>query len=378
MIASTAIALISCVLAGIPAFLFLRNRSLYLTPAEPGPGLLPQCSVLIPARNEESTIGDAIASVLQSRGAVFEVLVYDDESTDATAEVVGQIARCDDRIQLVRSSPLPAGWCGKQYACHVLSEAAQYRWLFFMDADVRLSEDALTRVIGFMQKSGAALVSGVPAQTTGSFLERLLIPLIHFILLGFLPLERMRSSRDPALAAGCGQLFVAEREAYRRCGGHRAIGACLHDGVNLPRAFRAAGFATDVFDATDVAVCRMYRSNTEVWRGLSRNAHEGLGTPRLIGFATILLFGGQVLPFVLLAWGLFHPLPAVALLLAGAGVLLAYLPRAFALKRFRQSLFGALVHPLGICALLAIQWQAFFRTCLGVAPHWKGRAYLVK
>ena len=378
MTAATSTALVSFALAGIPAFLFLRNRSLYAALPDPRPAVPPQCSVLIPARNEESTIGEAIQSVLQNRDAVFEVLVYDDESSDATAEVVRHIARCDDRVQLVRSSPLPGGWCGKQYACHVLSGVARYPWLFFMDADVRLSRDALRRVIGSMQKSGAALVSGVPAQATGTFFERLLIPLIHFILLGFLPLKRMRLNRHPALAAGCGQLFVAEREAYRRCGGHRAIGACLHDGVNLPRAFRAAGFATDVFDATDLAACRMYRSNAEVWRGLSRNAHEGLGSPRLIGFATILLFGGQVLPFVLLAWGLFHPLPAVALLLAGAGVLLAYLPRALALKRFGQSLFGALLHPLGICALLAIQWQAFFRSCLGVAPHWKGRAYLVK
>ena len=96
----------------------------------------------------------------------------------------------------------------------------------------------------------------------------------------------MRRSRHPAYGAGCGQLFLARREAYETAGGHAAIRATLHDGVKLPRAFRAAGLRTDLFDATDVASCRMYRNAGEVWRGLAKNATEGLAAPGKIVPAT--------------------------------------------------------------------------------------------
>ncbi len=375
MIVAIFLALLSFVSAAIPALLFLRNRSLYTAPPVSPSNLSAPCSVLIPARNEEDNIGPALQSVLHNRQTLLEVLVFDDQSTDATAAVVQEMARLDDRIRLVRSSALPGGWCGKQYACHVLSETARFPCLVFMDADVRLSQDALARMRGYLQQSGAALISGFPAQETCTFSERLLIPLIHFVLLGFLPLRRMRSSNQPALAAGCGQLFLAQREAYRQCGGHRAISASLHDGLSLPRLFRTAGFMTDVFDATDLAECRMYRSNAEVWRGLSRSAHLGHGSLLLLGFATALLWGGQVLPFVLLASGIFRSLPAPATTLAGLAVVLAYLPRALGLKKFRQNLLGAFLHPVGVSALLFIQWFAFFREQFGIARYWKERAY---
>ena len=76
----------------------------------------------------------------------------------------------------------------------------------------------------------------------------------------------------------------------------------LHDGIKLPRVFRQAGFATDLFDATDLATCRMYRTNAETWRGLGKNATEGLAAPGTIVPMTALLLGGQILPFVLLGF----------------------------------------------------------------------------
>ena len=56
----------------------------------------------------------------------------------------------------------------------------------------------------------------------------------------------------------------------------------FHDGIKLPRAFRAAGFKTDLFDATDLATCRMYRNAREVWYGLAKNAGEALAAPGMI------------------------------------------------------------------------------------------------
>jgi hypothetical protein len=198
-------------------------------------------------------------------------------------------------------------------------------------------------------------------------MEKLIIPLIHFVLLGFLPLHRMRSGTDPRFAAACGQILAVRRDAYERAGGHAAIADRLHDGVALARSFRTHGLATDLFDATDTFHCRMYQSAAEVWHGFAKNAHEGLGSPRLIIPSTLLLLGGQVLPFILLASS---PSP-----LALIGTAAAFLPRLIAVARFRQSLLGALLHPLGVCALVAIQWFAFIRSLRQRPAVWKGRSY---
>ena len=237
--------------------------------------------------------------------------------------------------------------------------------------------DAVRRCVAFLDASQASLVSGFPRQVTGSFLEWMLLPLIHFVLLGFLPIARSRMDNSPGLAAGCGQLFITRRGDYLRAGGHTAIRASLHDGIKLPRAFRRAGLRTDIFDATDIASCRMYTRSLDVWKGLSKNATEGIGSPATILPFTILLAGGQMLPWVLVAWGLatgWQGWPAWTVAAAVVAVALSSLPRILAAGRFRQSVTSVLAHPLGILVFLAIQWVALGRRMLGLQTNWRGRS----
>lgn len=365
------LAFLGLALAALPAGLFLINLLVYRRLSNSGAP--PPVSVLIPARNEELNIGATLEAVLANRDLDLEVIVLDDHSTDRTAEIVSTMAAGDTRLRLEGAPPLPAGWCGKQHACYVLAQKARHSWLVFMDADVRLAPDALGRMAGWISRRELALASGVPRQELGTFSDRLLIPLIHFLLLGFLPMHVMRWTKRPAFSAGCGQLFIVERQAYWRCGGHARLRASLHDGLQLPRVFRRAGFGTGLFDATDLAVCRMYQSNAQVWSGLAKNATEGLAAPSSIAPMTMLLLGGQVLPFALLALGPILPAPAVIWAALAAG--LAYFPRILAVFRFQQPLGSALLHPLGILALLAIQWFALVRAMLGRPAMWKGRVY---
>jgi hypothetical protein len=200
----------------------------------------------------------------------------------------------------------------------------------------------------------------------------MLLPLIHFVLLGFLPIALMRMfPYAPSLAAGCGQFLLLRRDAYRASGGHREIRTTMHDGILLPKLFRQSGYKTDIADLTRLAVCRMYYSSAEVWRGLMKNATEGLAAPSRILPFTILLFGGQVLPILLL------PFAATThgRLLLAAAIAAAYLPRLVAAVRFRQNIPGALLHPLGVFLLLCLQWCALGRKLAGVQATWKQRAY---
>ena len=376
---------VSVGLAAIPAVLTITNLRVFL-PAPPSEQAgttaragraVPQVSVLVPARNEAAAIGQCMQAVLASRGVELELVILDDASTDGTAGIVEQLARNDSRVRLVCGRPLPPGWCGKQHACSQLAEAATHDTWVFLDTDVLLTPDALSRCVAFLDASRAALASGFPRQVIGSFLEWLLLPLIHFVLLGFLPISRSRMENSPGLAAGCGQLFITRREGYLKAGGHAAIRASLHDGIKLPRAFRRVGLRTDIFDATDIAACRMYTRSIDVLKGLAKNATEGIGSPVTIMPFTILLTGGQIVPFVVVAWGLatgWQEWPTWAVPAAVAAVAISYLPRILEAVRFRQSLTSALAHPLGIAVFLGIQWVSLARRLLGLQTSWRGRS----
>jgi hypothetical protein len=199
---------------------------------------------------------------------------------------------------------------------------------------------------------------------------------MHFVLLGFLPLARARRSRQPAFAAGCGQLFVARRDAYREVGGHQAIRSSRHDGVTLPRAFRSAGWMTDLVDGTDLADCRMYHTARQVVTGVLKNADEGLAHPLRILPFTILLFGGQVLPWLLLAWSLVDGVPQGGwwLFVCGLAAGLGVWTRGMLANRYRQSWLGVVFHPLSLLLFLFWQWQALWNYVRGRKVAWRGRA----
>ncbi|MBW4025012.1 MAG: glycosyltransferase [Proteobacteria bacterium] len=355
--------LVLCLAAG-PLLLALWNLVLYRRPGR-ATGR-PAISVLIPARNEERNIAAAVHAALASEDVALELIVLDDGSTDQTAAILAAID--EPRLRVERAPPLPPGWSGKQHACATLATLARHDLLVFVDADVRLAPDALSRMAGFMQRQPElGLGSGFPRQIVVTWSEQLLLPLIHFLLLGYLPMARMNRSAAPSLGAGCGQLFIARRASYALAGGHEAIRASLHDGIMLPRAFRAAGQMTGLFDATGFATCRMYRTGSEVWEGLTKNATEGMAKPVALPVWTVILGGGQVAPAILM---LADPSVSAALALASAIGL-----RLVLAWRFRQPVLSAILHPLGTAALLVLQWAALLRALRGRPSTWRGRAY---
>ena len=364
-------------LAALPAAMTRANlRSFRRAPPPRADARSPRVSVLVPARDEAAAIGGLLDSVLASTGVDLELVVLDDDSRDGTADLVAARAASDGRVRILRGAPLPPGWCGKQHACWQLAAAARHDILLFLDADVRVTPDGLARTVAFLEESGADLGSGFPRQETGCLLDWLLLPLIHFILLGYLPIGLSRRDPRPGLAAGCGQLFVTRQEAYRRAGGHEAIRASLHDGVMLPRAYRRGGLRTDLFDAGDLARCRMYATSVEVLRGLGKNATEGIAAPRSILPFTLLLGGGAILPAALLAIGLstgFERWPTWGVGAAVAAALLAWVPRWLGVARFGQSPSSALAHPVAVAMFLGIQWWALARRQLGGSTSWRGR-----
>ena len=385
------VAIVVLIGAWIPAVMFCINLAAYAAPPALCGRRLAAVSVLIPARNEAHAIEAAVQSALSSREVELEVIVMDDGSTDGTDDLVLAMAARDGRLRLERAPALPAGWNGKQHACWALAQVARNPVLCFVDADVRLGPECVARMAGLMEAGKSELVSGFPRQMTATTFEWMLLPLIHFVLLGFLPVAKMRKSTLPGFAAGCGQFMMVRSEAYLECGGHSGIKLTMHDGLRLPKLFREAGLRTDLADITELASCRMYTSAGQVWSGLAKNATEGLAAPSRIVPISLLLFLGQVVPFLLLGWVLSGLLFAellgmqvagqgavlvrVLTVMALASVFAAWLPRILAVGRFRQDWRGAVLHPFAIMLLLAVQWYALVRKLRGGAVSWKDRAY---
>lgn len=346
-------------------------------------------AVCIPARNERENIEACVRGVLASRDVDVRAYVYDDESTDGTGEIVARLAAEDSRVVVVPRRALPAGWNGKQHACfrmaeHGLAYDPELDWFLFTDADVRFESDAVARALGFAQRANAALVSTVPREITGSIGEMLLVPLIHFVLMGYLPFGRMRSTSDPAASAACGQFILVSRAAYRASGGHEGFRDSMHDGVKFPRAVRRAGLRTDLYDGTESVSCRMYRGIGQTWRGFAKNAYEGLGNLGLLVFITVWHFIGHIVPWVVLLTAIWQSDAGSetlgdtsgetfgARMLALAAIVCALVYRALLCLRFRQSWLNLPLHPLSMVTLTAVQWWSLWLDRTG-QRGWKGR-----
>ncbi|MFG0286286.1 MAG: isopentenyl-diphosphate Delta-isomerase [Phycisphaerales bacterium JB039] len=329
-------------------------------------------SVCIPARNEAANIEHCLRHVLASDHAGLEALVYDDDSEDDTAAIVTHMAQQDERVRLVPGEPLPGGWNGKQHACHRLSRAARAEWLLFIDADVRLEAGAIRRALRFARSARADLVSTFPRQITATMGEALQVPMMFFLLLSYLPLGRMRRTRDPATSAGCGQFLLVRAEAYRAAGGHAALRSSMHDGVKLPRNLRRAGFRTDLFDGTDLASVRMYRGFADTWRGFAKNAYEGLGSVAALALLTVFHLLAHVAPWLLLPW-LVVEASWLAAGLCAVAVGCAMIQRWLLSKRFGHTRILAMLHPVTVALMIGVQWYSFVLHVRG-ARQWRGRA----
>jgi hypothetical protein len=335
-------------------------------------------SILLPVRNEAEAIETTVRAAC-AQSAPGEVVVLDDESTDATPAILARLAREWPRLRVVRGRPLPEGWAGKAWACWQLgTEHARHDWLMFVDCDVQLAPDAAARALAMARAQEAAFVSAFPRQRTPTLGEALVVPLIHLVLLAWLPLWLVRRVPRPSLVAGCGQLMLVARDAYLAAGGHRAIRATLHDGLMLARRMKASGVAVGVFDGSDIATCRMYAGLGAVWRGFTRNAYEALGS--LPALATMVALNGAVfvLPFVALPWTLATIGAGAAASAWAAAAAAALAIRAALAHRFGAPAWTTPATPLAVTLMLAIQVHSYVNTLRGRPVTWRARSYAAR
>ncbi len=346
----------------------------------------PLVSILVPARNEERCIEACVRSLLAQRYAPLEILVLDDQSSDATAQMVQSIIDAlpydqQGRLRLLRGETLPAGWIGKNFACQQLAQHARGEYLLFTDADTIHEPGMVQAVIECMQCSHVALLTAQPEHVLGSLGECLIVQLLNFTILTLLPIALIRRRPEASLATGNGQLLCFQCAAYERIGGHASVKGRMLEDVLLARKIKAAGYPMIFVDALHVVHCRMYYSFAEVWRGFSKNLYAFYNyTPLFALLGLLLNLALFVAPPLLVMLSIVTPLPSMITLFGLLAYLIAALMRLLLALRFVRtqrilSLVSCLLHPISIaleCLILLNSMRWYYRK---KGSQWKGRAY---
>jgi dolichol-phosphate mannosyltransferase len=272
--------------AGVVAARLARGRRLR-RPLAPGAPTLPgTVSVVVPARDEEERIAGCLAPLRSE--PVEEVLVVDDESRDATAEV----ARAHG-ARVLRGAPLPDGWAGKAWALDQGLRATGGDWVVFLDADTRPQPGLIRALIE--AATPFDLLSAGPRFVCETAGERLLHPsFLTSIVLRVGPTD-VAGLRRPVAN---GQCMVVRREALLRAGGWARVASYMTEDVALARALvREDGWRLRMADAADVLEVRMYESARETWHGWGRSIIDPEVSSRVgVGFDLLVIWLVMALP----------------------------------------------------------------------------------
>jgi len=309
--------------------------------------------VLIPMRNEEENVEGCLKSVLNSELLdVSKVFVLDDGSSDSTAELIGQF-----KVDKLSGTQPPTGWLGKVWACHNLAQVGSGKYLVFVDADVRLHPYAIASSITKMNKFGWDFISPYPRQISGSFLEKLIQPLLQWSWLASVPLRIAEKFPNRSMTIANGQFFIVKRSAYNTSGGHAVIPDEVLDDLELARLLISKGFKGGVADGSAVASCRMYKSNSQLIDGYTKSLWKAFGGQFGTLLAIFLLYFTGISPYL----GI------------GAPASYIFLSRVLAAIKTRSNPAYAFFHPISILVLLYLIVLSSIRKSRGTL-QWRGRA----
>jgi hypothetical protein len=228
-------------------------------------------SAIVPARNEELTIAAAVES-LAAQPEIKEIIVIDDQSTDATAAILQRLSTNYPRLRILETQVLPSGWVGKNYALSLGAALATGDWFLFTDADCVHLPSSTARALHDAAVSGAALISYSPEQETKMWWESILIPFIFTRLAQKFSYEDVNDPASPAAAAN-GQYLLIRREAYIQIGGHAAVAGEVLEDVAMARIAKQEGIHLHFASGEGIVRVRMYRTFGAMWQGWTKNLY---------------------------------------------------------------------------------------------------------
>ena len=320
------------------------------------PATLDRVSVVIPVRNEETTIAACLAAL--PRGA--EVLVVDDGSVDSTMAIAG--AKLGARGRVVPAGRRPDGWTGKCWAAWQGAQLATREVVVFLDADTLLGPGALE--VAAAEAAGGGLVSFLTRYEMPTPAERALMPAFALMQLAIWPVALLPLAYGPFMAA--------RRDDYLETGGHRAIAGSLREDMDLARLFAGAGRSVRLLRGADLGATRHYDSAARITAAWRRMFYAYGGNSLAVALAGVAGLGTVfLLPPVMLAvaW-LDGDFAALIGGLVGVGALLEL--RLLLAVLERQPLSTIAWHPITWVVTLGAMLQSTADGLRGRRPVWRG------
>lgn len=355
----------------------------------------PMVSIIVPARNEERNIRRCVTSLLEQDYTNYEVIVVDDNSTDATASVLEEIAEQHphgDRLYVLRLRELPEGWAGKPHALHSGVQEARGKWLLFTDADTWHAPSALrTSINEALDRNLDFLTLGTQQELT-SFWERVTMPMAY-LGIGMLYPPKLVNDPNNKLAIANGQYIMLKKAAYDEMGGYARpeLRDTLLDDRDLAVVAKANGLRMLFADGRSLVHVHMYDGLREIWRGWRKNAFLGNrgGLPflllQLVGLPMV-----TIVPFFLPLLGMLprqrsgrrKGLKPVSQTEANAATALALAPllayRVWENQELKVPWYYALTHPLAGAIFEGILSQSTWRVLTRKGVDWRGREYYTR
>lgn len=236
---------------------------------------LPAVSIVIPARNEERNLEQALESVMTLDYPDLEIIVVNDRSTDRTGALLDTMAERDPRLTVVTIQSLPAGWIGKPHALHVGAQQARGEFLLFTDADIMFHPFALRKAVAHVQTNGFDHVTLIPEGTMpGSFLTTLSATFGMFMFIIFKPWRAQNPQSRCYM--GVGAFNLVRTSVYQALGGHEPVALRPDDDLKFGKLVKDHGYRQDVLNGREMVTVEWYRSIAELIDGLMKNMFAGM------------------------------------------------------------------------------------------------------
>jgi glycosyltransferase involved in cell wall biosynthesis len=320
----------------------------------------PKVSIIVPARNEERNIREAIQSLLALDYPDYELIVVNDRSNDRTGEILAEIAREHPNLRVENVQELPAGWLGKNHALHSAAQTARGEYILFTDADVFFEPRCLRLAILYAtERNVDHLSAAVEAVVPGWLMKSFVLAFGMFFLAYFRPWKA--SQPNSRTYIGIGAFNLLRTSAYRAVGGHAPLAMRPDDDVMLGKLIKMHGYRQDFVDGLGLLMVPWYGSLREMIRGLEKNFFSGVdySIPMVVS-SSIAALGAFVAPFIMSVIATGTPRWIFV-----ASVLALWFVAIGAAWKARLPIITAFAFPLAVLLFVFVQW----RTMLLVLSH---------
>ncbi len=343
-------------------------------PQEPGGEPPPTLSVVIPARNEEKRVGEAVAAHCAQDYPGLQVVVVDDGSTDSTPAILEDLAARHPNLVVVRGGELREGWLGKPNAQRQGLERATGEMVLFADADVVYSPGVHRRAVGEMVRRNLDMAL-LLSRLEGRGLEPVVLSMLDAFAFYASPTWLVNWPRIKGFAFGAGSGNLVRREAFEAAGGMERIRGEVIDDVAMGLMMKAYRGRFRVLLCFGEIRVRMYEGLRGCLEGFTKNYFGFFKySPLRAGFLQAMDVLIHLAPPLALAASLVLPCAGSLLLPAALGTGAGILLELGACLWAGHPPWVALIYPIRPLVWSHILWRSA-RRYYSRGLVWRGRTY---